>query len=289
MASLRERAQHMDMTDLLDESSVEIIDGEVIKKIPKDFLYSIAQVRTEFNEEALQELADNIRENGQQAPIIVHPLDSSNKFCIHQGERRWRAICMLDEVQTVDCIVRSNNTMFQQLSENIQRENLSPYEISEAITNLKEKESLRSVEVAQKLGKSKTWTSLYESISKMPIELVQQLKSRKISDINIIGNIRQAARINLEATLDFVGKSKEITRDSSDRLKTKLSATPKEQNELKTNKFRPTNIVVEYEGEYALLMNGSVEAKEGSVDIYQNDELINVPISALSLKGYSKK
>ncbi len=289
MVSLRNRTQHMDMSNLLDESSVEIVDGEVIKKIPKDFLYSISQVRTEFDEESLRELADNIRENGQQLPVIVHPLDSTNKFCIHQGERRWRAICLLDEVETVDCLVRNNNTMFQQLSENIQRENLSPYEISEAIINLKEKESLRSVDVAQKLGKSKTWTSLYESISKMPNQLVQQLKLKKVSDVNIIGNIRQAAKVNLTATLDFVDKSNEITRDSSEKLKSKLSAVPKEQDEPRLKKFRPTDIVVEYEGIDALLMEGSLEAKEGTVDIFQNNELLNVPIGSLSIKGYFQK
>ncbi|TOG95082.1 hypothetical protein CGI92_14075 [Vibrio parahaemolyticus] len=288
MVSLRERAQNMDMADLLDESGVEIIDGEIIKKIPKDFLYSIAQVRTEFNEEALKELADNIRENGQQAPIIVHPLDSTNRYCIHQGERRWRAICMLDDVETVDCLVRSNNTMFQQLSENIQRENLTPYEISEAIANLKEKESIKSIDVAKKLGKSKTWTSLYESISRMPEDLIQQLRSKNVLDVNTIGNIRQAAKINLEATLEYVSKSKVITRDGSERLKAKLNVSAKRSDEQKQIKFKPTSIVVTYNGADAFLMDGGFDVAQGTVDIYQNNSVINVPANMLNIVGYIK-
>ncbi|MFV8458686.1 ParB/RepB/Spo0J family partition protein [Vibrio owensii] len=286
MVSLRERTANLDMSDLLDEAGVEIVDGEVIKKIPKDFLYSIEQVRTDFNEEGIKELAENIRENGQQAPIIVHPLDSTNKYCIHQGERRWRAICSLDEIDTVDCLVRSNNTMFQQLSENIQRENLTPYEISAAISNLKAKENIKSVEVSKKLGKSKSWMSLHESIAKMPRELVQSLKYKGVHDVNIISNIRQAANVDFEATLSYVEKMSVITREGSDKLKQKLNFPSDKKRAKKL--FSPTNVAVRFDEKEGFLMNGSEEALEGTVDIMVDGNIVNVIVDNIAIVGYVK-
>ncbi|MGI9920587.1 MULTISPECIES: ParB/RepB/Spo0J family partition protein [Vibrio harveyi group] len=286
MVSLRERTANLDMSDLLDEAGVEILDGEVIKKIPKDFLYSIEQVRTDFNEEGIKELAENIRENGQQAPIIVHPLDNTNKYCIHQGERRWRAICSLDDIDTVDCLIRSNNTMFQQLSENIQRENLTPYEISEAISNLKEKENIKSVEVSKKLGKSKSWMSLHESIAKMPQELVQSLKYKGVHDVNIISNIRQAANVDFEATLSYVEKMSVITREGSDRLKQKLNFPSDKKRTKKL--FSPTNVVVRLDEKEGFLMNGSEEALEGTVDIMVDGNIVNAAVDNITILGYAK-
>jgi ParB family chromosome partitioning protein len=286
MVSLRERTANLDMSDLLDEAGVEILDGEVIKKIPKDFLYSIEQVRTDFNEEGIKELAENIRENGQQAPIIVHPLDNTNKYCIHQGERRWRAICSLDDIDTVDCLIRSNNTMFQQLSENIQRENLTPYEISEAISNLKEKENIKSVEVSKKLGKSKSWMSLHESIAKMPQELVQRLKYKGVHDVNIISNIRQAANVDFEATLSYVEKMSVITREGSDRLKQKLNFPSDKKRTKKL--FSPTNVVVRLDEKEGFLMNGSEEALEGTVDIMVDGSIVNAAVDNITILGYAK-
>lgn len=286
MVSLRERTANLDMSDLLDEAGVEILDGEVIKKIPKDFLYSIEQVRTDFNEEGIKELAENIRENGQQAPIIVNPLDSTNKYCIHQGERRWRAICSLDDIDTVDCLIRSNNTMFQQLSENIQRENLTPYEISEAINNLKEKENIKSVEVSKKLGKSKSWMSLHESIAKMPRELVQSLKYKGVHDVNIISNIRQAANVDFEATLSYVEKMSVITREGSDRLKQKLNFPSDKKRTKKL--FSPTNVVVRLDEKEGFLMNGSKEALEGTVDIMVDGNIVNAAVDNIAILGYVK-
>lgn len=286
MVSLRERTANLDMSDLLDEAGVEILDGEVIKKIPKDFLYSIEQVRTDFNEEGIKELAENIRENGQQAPIIVHPLDSTNKYCIHQGERRWRAICSLDDIDTVDCLIRSNNTMFQQLSENIQRENLTPYEISEAISNLKEKENIKSVEVSKKLGKSKSWMSLHESIAKMPRELVQSLKHKGVHDVNIISNIRQAANVDFEATLSYVEKMSVITREGSDKLKQKLNFPSDKKRTKKL--FSPTNVVVRLDEKEGFLMNGSEEALVGTVDIMVDGNIVNAAVDNIAILGYVK-
>lgn len=286
MVSLRERTANLDMSDLLDEAGVEILDGEVIKKIPKDFLYSIEQVRTDFNEEGIKELAENIRENGQQAPIIVHPLDNTNKYCIHQGERRWRAICSLDDIDTVDCLIRSNNTMFQQLSENIQRENLTPYEISEAISNLKEKENIKSVEVSKKLGKSKSWMSLHESIAKMPQELVQSLKYKGVHDVNIISNIRQAANVDFEATLSYVEKMSVITREGSDRLKQKLNSASDKKRTKKL--FSPTNVVVRLDEKEGFLMNGSEEALEGTIDIMVDGNIVNAAVDNITILGYAK-
>lgn len=289
MVSLRERSQNVDMSQLLDESGVEIVDGEIVKKIPKDFLYSITQVRTDFDEDSIKELAFNIKENGQQLPIIVHPLDSSNKYCIHQGERRWRAICLIDDIETVDCLIRTNNTMFQQLSENIQRENLSPYEISDALLNLKAKENIKSVELSQKLGKSKSWTSQYESISKIPDNLIQSLKEKKVHDINIIANIRKAAQSDLDATLCFVDSADSLTRENTERLKFRVLRTEGKQVTSKDKSFKPTNILVSYQGKSGVIINDSLNPESGILDVLVGDNIVCASIDDIELIGYKSR
>ncbi|WP_318419502.1 ParB/RepB/Spo0J family partition protein [Photobacterium leiognathi] len=289
MASLRDRAANFDMTSLLDDRSVEIIDGDTIKKIPKDFLYSVDQVRTEFNDDSLLELAENIMENGQQSPIIVHPVDSTNKYCIHQGERRWRAICLLDDIETVDCLIRSNNTMYQQLSENIQRENLSPYEIAAAISNLKKKDNIKSTDVSKKLGKSKSWTSQYESISKMPIEIVNLLKIKNVQDINTIANIRMSSKVDLESTLSFINKAEVITREASEKLKNKLSNANSEKKSLKEKTYKPSQIEVLYNDEIGLIMSDSDNISVGYIDIMIKDHLQTVSVDDIKVIGYKNK
>ena len=287
MSSLRERGAAFDMSQLLDESGVEITDGETIKKIPKDFLYSISQVRTDFDEASLQELALNIKENGQQLPVIVHPLDNTNKYCIHQGERRWRAIGLVEELDTVDCLIRTDNTMFQQLSENIQRENLSPYEISAALINLKSKENIRSVDLSQKLGKSKSWTSQYESIAKMPVDLVQNLKNQNVLDINVIANIRKSAQVDLDATLRFVQSGNNLTRENTERFKAKiLSSLEGIQRQKKDKKFKLTNILVLYKEEHGIVINDSLDVKADFMNILIGNEVVAVPIEDIVLVGY---
>ena len=113
------------------------------------------QPRKRFNEEALQELADSISENGVIQPIIVAKRGTG--YRIVAGERRWRA-SRLAGLKTSPAIVRDltdQQTMEQALIENIQRQDLNPLEEAFAMENLMKEHGLTQEQLAKKLGKSR--------------------------------------------------------------------------------------------------------------------------------------
>ena len=114
------------------------------------------QPRKNFNQEALEELAESIKEYGLIQPIIVTEKDGY--YSIIAGERRWRA-CKLAGLEEIPVIVREDDEKKNNeiaLIENIQREDLNPFEKALGIKNLMNAYDLTQEEVAKKLGKSRS-------------------------------------------------------------------------------------------------------------------------------------
>ena len=114
------------------------------------------QPRKNFNQEALEELAESIKEYGLIQPIIVTQKDGY--YSIIAGERRWRA-CKLAGLEEIPAIVREDDEKKNNeiaLIENIQREDLNPFEKALGIKNLMNAYDLTQEEVAKKLGKSRS-------------------------------------------------------------------------------------------------------------------------------------
>ena len=109
-----------------------------------------AQPRTRFDEDALQELADSIKQYGVIEPIVVQKRD--NFFEIIAGERRWRAARMagLKEVPVVVKEYSENEIFTIALIENIQRQDLNPIEEAVAYQKLIQELNLKQDEVAEK-------------------------------------------------------------------------------------------------------------------------------------------
>lgn len=114
------------------------------------------QPRKNFNQEALEELAESIKEYGLIQPIVVTKKDGY--YSIIAGERRWRASKMagLTEIPAIirEDDERKNNEIA--LIENMQREDLNPYEKALGIKNLMTTYGLTQEEIAKKLGKSRS-------------------------------------------------------------------------------------------------------------------------------------
>ena len=114
------------------------------------------QPRKNFNQEALEELAESIKEYGLIQPIVV--TKKEDYYSIVAGERRWRA-CKIAGIEEIPAIVREDDNRRNQeiaLIENIQREDLNPVEKAVGIKNLMETYNLRQEDVAKKLGKSRS-------------------------------------------------------------------------------------------------------------------------------------
>ena len=129
--------------------------GETILKI-NEVEPNKDQPRKNFNEEALQELSDSIKQHGIVQPLVVSKMDVY--YEIIAGERRWRAAKMagLKEIPVVIKDYSPQEIMEVALIENIQREDLNPVEEARAYQRLIKEYDLKQEEVAEKVSKSRT-------------------------------------------------------------------------------------------------------------------------------------
>lgn len=135
-------------TDSLLETVVRDIDIDDIDP-------NADQPRREFDQEALKQLSESIREAGVLSPILV--VENGMRYRIVAGERRYRASRMAG-LTSVPCIVRSMTTEQQMeaaLIENLQREDLNPIEEANAIRSLMQECGYTQEQAAKRLGKSR--------------------------------------------------------------------------------------------------------------------------------------
>jgi ParB family chromosome partitioning protein len=138
-------------------TKTDFVDGE-LKQIPVELLKrGKYQPRRDMDPEALEELAESIRQQGIMQPIIVRPADN-NTYEIIAGERRWRAaqLAGLDRVPTIVRDVPDDAAVAMALIENIQRENLNSMEEAMALQRLQDEFDLTQSEVAEAVGKSRS-------------------------------------------------------------------------------------------------------------------------------------
>jgi len=118
-----------------------------------------AQPRKDINEEGINALALSLKEHGIVQPLVVRRMQrNGNKYQIVAGERRWRAarIADIDEIPVRIFEGSDSDAMEISLVENIQREDLSPLEVSHAIQQLVGEFNITQDEVSKRLGWSRT-------------------------------------------------------------------------------------------------------------------------------------
>ena len=161
--SIKKRALGKGLDALLNPRAASDIaamdDADELRILPVDLLQrSPFQPRQDFNQQALQELADSIRSQGIIQPIVVRPTAKMDRFEIVAGERRWRAaqLAGLHEVPTVVRRIDDQTAMCLALIENIQREDLNPMEQAHAMSRLLEEFKLTHEEIAVAVGRSRS-------------------------------------------------------------------------------------------------------------------------------------
>ena len=140
------------------------------------------QPRTEFNDEALKELADSIAKHGIIQPIVVKPL-SSGKYRIIAGERRYRASKMagLKEVPVIIKDISDAQIMELALVENLQREDLSALEEAKGYKSLIDNYGMTQAAVAETLGKSRPYVANTIRLLNLPQSVVEKLEIGEIT------------------------------------------------------------------------------------------------------------
>ena len=146
-----------------------------------DIVPNPTQPRTEFDEEALEELAESIRQLGLIQPITVKR--SGDKYIIISGERRWRAAekAGLEALPAYIREVDDTTLHAMALVENIQREDLNAIEISLGMQRLIEECGLTQEALAERLGKKRSTVTNYLRLLNLPDEVQFAIKGGIIS------------------------------------------------------------------------------------------------------------
>ncbi|MBQ1367867.1 MAG: ParB/RepB/Spo0J family partition protein [Firmicutes bacterium] len=157
------------------QAAVVLLD---IRKIDPDS----AQPRKNFDDEALEELADSIKAHGILQPLIVQKKDE-DRYQIIAGERRWRAAKKAG-IMEIPALVKEyapEEMLEISLIENIQRENLNPVEEAKAYRRLVEEYSLKQEEIAKRVGKNRTTITNSLRLLGLDDEVLSYLVSKDLS------------------------------------------------------------------------------------------------------------
>lgn len=207
---------------------------EVVKKVEQTLNINLIepnknQPRKEFNEDALQELADSIKQFGVIEPLVV--VKRKGYYELIAGERRWRAarLAGLKEVPVVIKDYDDQQIVEIALIENIQREDLNPIEEAHAYERLIQEFNLTQDEVAERVSKSRTTVTNALRLLKLT-EKVQQML---IDDMLSTGHVRALITIadpQLQyETAMYIFDKKLSVRETESYVKKLLNKKPKEK------------------------------------------------------------
>ena len=151
------RGLGMGLDALFDASSIEV-EGGRLRMVPLSAIEpNKDQPRREFDAEALEALADSIREHGVLQPLLVRDM-GNGRYQLLAGERRWRAarLAGLTELPVQLKELEDQGVLEVALIENLQREDLNPMEQAGGYRRLMDEFSLTQEEVAARVGRSRS-------------------------------------------------------------------------------------------------------------------------------------
>ncbi len=156
-----------DIKSVSDKNADKVV-GSIIELDIVSIEINPFQPRTNFNEEAIQELATSIRELGVIQPITVRKLDF-NKYQLISGERRLRAskVIGLTTIPAYIRIANDNESLVMALVENIQRHDLDPIEIALSYQRLIDEIQLTQEQMSERVGKKRSTIANYLRLLKL--------------------------------------------------------------------------------------------------------------------------
>ncbi|OOC57626.1 ParB/RepB/Spo0J family partition protein [Paenibacillus ihbetae] len=219
--------------------SLSIHEDDKVVEIPLTQLRANPyQPRKTFNDEAIQELAESIRQHGVIQPIIVRSVLKG--YEIIAGERRFRASQYCGKA-TIPAVVRSfsdQQVMEIALIENLQRENLNAMEIAVAYQGLMEQFSLTQEELSLKVGKSRSHIANFLRLLSLPDEVKENVSRGTLS----MGHARAIVGIKDPVLVKQLAKQcveqEWSVRELEEAVKN-LDRKPADKSKVKTKKKDP--------------------------------------------------
>lgn len=167
---------------LISTEAVRTAGSSSIGEIEIDKIFANPnQPRRDFNEDALQELADSIKELGVIQPITLRKMNDDT-YQIIAGERRFRASQLAGKTTIPAYILKADDeeTMEMALIENIQREDLNALEIALAYQQLIEQHNLSQEQLSKRVGKGRATIANFIRLLKLPATIQVALKEKRI-------------------------------------------------------------------------------------------------------------
>ena len=198
------------------------------------------QARKRFDEEALEELANSIKEYGLIQPIVVTKKDGY--YSIIAGERRWRA-SKIAGLKEIPAIIREDNEKINSeisLIENMQREDLNPVEKALGIKTLMDNYGMSQEEVAKKLGKARSTVANWTRVLNLEPRVLEMVKEGKISE----GHCKALLAITdpeaqYQAAIQMLERGNTV-RQMEQRAQNKLSKEEEKRNHVLYKKIEET-------------------------------------------------
>lgn len=206
MSSSKKPALGRGLSALLENASTDIttktqVDGELrivgsISSIPIEQIEANPfQPRTKFDVEAIEELAESIKQLGIIQPVTVRKL-GYDKYQLISGERRFRAsqLAGLKEIPAYIRIANNQAMLEMALVENVQRENLDAIEIAISMKRLISECNLTQENLSERIGKKRTTVTNFLRLLKLPAEIQMAIRKKAIS----MGHARALVNIDDE-------------------------------------------------------------------------------------------
>lgn len=214
------------------ETMVKLVDIEPNKNQP----------RSNFNEDALLELAESIKQFGIIQPLIVQKKDKYYK--IIAGERRWRAakIAGIKEVPVIIKEYSDEEVMEIALIENIQREDLNPIEEAQAYKRLLQEYNLKQDEIAEKVSKSRTAITNSMRLLKLADDVQQMVIDEMITSGHARALLAIEDKDKQILLANQIFDEKLSVRETEKLVKAVINPMPKKEQEKYNDELIYTNL-----------------------------------------------
>jgi ParB family chromosome partitioning protein len=198
----------------------EKIEKEIVNLFIDDILPNRFQPRLTFDEKALNELADSIRQHGIIQPLVVRKLN--DKYEIIAGERRYKAaqLAGLQKVPAIVMNLNDNESAEVAVVENIQRKDLSALEEAESYKKLLDKGYLTQEQLANRMGKNQSTISNKLRLLGLSPEVKEALLNGKISERHARSLLNLKNAEDQKQVLEKIISSKLTVRQTDDLIKT---------------------------------------------------------------------
>ena len=286
------------LSALLEDDKTDVTSSDHNNELPKT-VGSIAEIeiskieanpfqpRTKFEEEALQELSQSIKELGIIQPVTVRKL-GYDKYQLISGERRFRAsqLAGLTQIPAFVRIANDQSMLEMALVENIQRAELDAIEVAISYQRLIEECKLTQEEMSQRVGKKRSTITNYLRLLKLPAEIQNGIINNQLS----MGHAR--ALVNIENPESQLAIYRQILEETLSVRKTEELAKGKKENSSSPAKVKAPLSVVDKRIRTNLTEHFNVEVKfqrkdeeKGSITIpFESEEELAKILKKMKIK-----